>query len=192
MVDPKNSELTLEGSTVQLRKMTGDDKGALLNFARELPSHDLLFLMRDITNEKVVDAWIRDLQSGSIQTLLALEGDAIVGCAAVISDPLSWSEHVGDIRVLVSASHRKQGLGRGLIEEAFQIAVDQGLSKLMARMTVDQKGAIAIFEELGFRGEALLKDHIKDGSGTLHDLVILSCDPSRYVQMRSAFAGSDE
>ena len=73
------------------------------------------------------------------------------------------------------------------IEEVFKIAIAQDLTKLTARMTIDQKGAIAIFEELGFRGEALLKDHVIDAKGQKHDLVILSCDPGQAAGLRSAY-----
>jgi hypothetical protein len=40
-------------------------------------------------------------------------------------------------------------------------------------MTVDQTGAIALFEALGFRAEALLRDHVRDRSGRKHDIVVL-------------------
>jgi hypothetical protein len=41
------------------------------------------------------------------------------------------------------------------------------------QMTVDQVGAIAIFEGMGFKAEALLRDHVKDRSGQTHDIVVL-------------------
>ena len=40
-------------------------------------------------------------------------------------------------------------------------------------MTVDQTGAIAIFEGLGFKAEALLRDHVRDKTGKKHDIVVL-------------------
>ena len=44
---------------------------------------------------------------------------------------------------------------------------------------VDQQGAIALFESLGFRAEALLKDHVRDQAGKTHDLAILAQDVAR-------------
>jgi RimJ/RimL family protein N-acetyltransferase len=43
-------------------------------------------------------------------------------------------------------------------------------------MTADQKGAIAIFERLGFQPEALLQDFVIDRSGRTHDRVVMSHD----------------
>jgi RimJ/RimL family protein N-acetyltransferase len=43
-------------------------------------------------------------------------------------------------------------------------------------MTPDQKGAIATFERLGFRAEALLHDFVLDRDGKTRDLLIMSYD----------------
>lgn len=168
--------IDLGGMSVTLREMRGADEKAMLDFARTLPTHDLLFVSRDITNPKVVAAWVEAIRAGAIWTALALAGKEIVGCAALIRDPLSWSPQLGEMRVLVAKPAREKGLGRILIQECFRKALRLNLKKLMAQMTVDQKGAIAIFEELGFRGEALLKDHVIDRDGASHDIVILSHD----------------
>ncbi|MEL7486935.1 MAG: GNAT family N-acetyltransferase [Pseudomonadota bacterium] len=169
-------EEDLEGETVTLRLMAPGDEGAIETLAAAMPAHDLLYLRRDITNPKVVAAWFRANKSGTIKTVLAWRGEEIIGCGALIHDPLSWSPHVGELRVLVAPSARQKGLGRVLIQECFRLALAENMQKLMAHMTVDQKGAVAIFEELGFRGEALLKDHVQDRDGQTHDIVILCCD----------------
>jgi hypothetical protein len=61
----------------------------------------------------------------------------------------------------------------------------------MARMTPDQRGAIALFEEMGFRGEAMLRDHVRDREGKVHDLAILSLDVARMEAQHGAFGLSD-
>ena len=43
-------------------------------------------------------------------------------------------------------------------------------------MTVDQQGAIAVFESIGFRGEALMRSRVKGADGRKHDIVLLSYD----------------
>ncbi len=170
-----------------LRFMTPEDEAAILAFAKGLPLHDLLYVRRDITNPKVVSAWVRSLANGSIKTLLAETDDGIIGCVALIRDPYSWSPHLGELRVLVSDKFRQKGLGRSLIQEGFRMALADDLKKLIAHMTVDQVGAVAIFEELGFRGEALLKEHVMDRDGETHDIVILSCDVDRVHNQMSAY-----
>lgn len=185
------SSVTLDGAEFALRPMTSDDKAAMLAFAKSLPAHDLLFLTRDITKRRVVDAWIAATDAGSIETMIAEQDGRIAGCSALITDPLSWSPHLGELRVLVEPAARQHGLGRALIEQCFRKALDKNLKKLTAQMTVDQKGAITVFEELGFRGEALLRDHVRDADEELHDIVILACDVERATSQLEAYGTSE-
>ncbi|WBL36363.1 hypothetical protein O0235_01965 [Tepidiforma flava] len=80
-----------------------------------------------------------------------------------------------------------KGLGRLLTQEAFANALGLGIEKMIAQMTLDQKGAIATFEGLGFRPEALLRDQVKDRDGNKHDLLVLSHDVARFEAVRSAY-----
>jgi hypothetical protein len=54
-------------------------------------------------------------------------------------------------------------------------------------MTVDQTAAVATFESMGYRAEALLRDHVKDRDGVKHDLVILSHDVATFQARASAY-----
>ena len=58
------------GGDVELRFMRAGDEAAVLAFARELPAHDLLFLPRDITQPKVLAAWVSEIERGALTTLL--------------------------------------------------------------------------------------------------------------------------
>jgi len=58
-------------------------------------------------------------------------------------------------------------------------------------MTLDQKGAIATFEGLGFRPEALLRDQVKDREGNKHDLLVLSHEVARFESQLAAYGVSE-
>jgi L-amino acid N-acyltransferase YncA len=175
-------------AATEIRLMTAGDAHAVLAFARELPTHDLLFLPRDITHPKVLEAWVHELERGTLTSVLALRADAVVGCATVVRDPLSWSPHVAELRVVVASHARGSGVGRTLMEDAFALARSLGAEKIVAQMTVDQTGAIATFESMGFRAEALLRDHVRDHAGIKHDIVVLGHDVAA-VEARSAAYG---
>lgn len=178
------------GKKITLRLLGPKDRAALERFAAQLDDHDLLFLRRDITNPSRLDEWIADMERGRLVTLLAVAekpessadpgGEQVLGYATIDPSRLTWSSHVAELRVLVAAEARGQGLGRTLTEEAFRQALASGIEKMIARMTLDQKGAIAVFESLGFRPEALLKNHVKDRSGKRHDLLMLSHDVAEF------------
>jgi RimJ/RimL family protein N-acetyltransferase len=175
------------GREVTLRYMTPADKAAILKFARALPEHDLLFLRRDITEEPAVDDWIGEIEDGEIVTILGVDGDDVLGYATIHRSQLRWSAHVAELRVMISESMRGRGLGRLLTQEAFAHALESGIDKVIAQMTLDQKGAISVFEGLGFRPEALLRDHVKDRDGNKHDLLILSHEVARFEAALQAY-----
>nr|WP_236000059.1 GNAT family N-acetyltransferase [Bradyrhizobium uaiense] len=170
--------VNFESGDVEFRLMGPADEVATLKFARALAVHDMLFLPRNISEPKVLSAWIKEIERGSIVSLLAVKDGAVVGCGTIARDPLSWSAHVGEIRTVISSHVRGTGVGRALSNEAFDIALSTGLERLTVQMTSDQSRAIAIFEGLGFRTEALLRDHVKDLQGKTHDIVVLGLDVS--------------
>ncbi len=184
-------QITCGTNRFTLTRMAATDEPAVLTFARSLPPHDLLFMPRDISQPKVLTAWVREIHSGTIHSLIAWKGDEVVGCTGVVRDPHSWSQHVGDLRVVLSPRVRDQGLGRALVQESFLMALGLGLEKLVAHMTADQKGAIGVFEGLGFRPEALLRDHVRDPAGIKHDIVILSHDVAQFQAQMEAYGIND-
>src|ERR1700709_1281502 len=161
------------GGEIEFRVMSQADEAAVLAFAQKLPTHDLLFLPRNISQPKVLSAWVKEIERGAMTSLLAVKDGIVVGCGTLVRDPHSWSPHVGEIRMVVSQDVRGQGLGRALSQETFALALGAGLEKLSVQMTVDQQGAIALFESLGFKAEALLRDHVRDVDGRKHDIVVL-------------------
>ena len=184
--------IALGVDAVELRFMRAGDELAVMAFARELPPHDLLFLPRDIAHPKVLAAWVREIERGAMTTLLAFRGSDVIGCATIVQDPLSWSPHVAELRVVVARTARGGGLGRVLSAAAGELAVQTGIEKLVAHMTPDQIGAVTVFETMGYRAEALLRDHVKDGDGRKHDLVILSLDVERFRMRAAAYGLSTE
>ena len=162
-----------DAGDIEFRLMARADEPAVLGFAQALPTHDLLFLPRNISQPKVLSAWIGEIERGAITSILAVKDDRVVGCGTLVRDPHSWSPHVGEIRMVVASEVRGQGVGRALSQETFALALSAGLEKLTVQMTVDQSAAIALFEGLGFRAEALLRDHVRDVDGKTHDIVVL-------------------
>lgn len=183
-------ELELDGVRVSLRPMQASDKAAILEFARSLPAQDLLFLQRDIRQDKVVSAWIDQTgEDGSITSLVAVDDDGhLRGCTALVRDRLSWSSHVADIRILVGVDSRSMGLGRLLALHCVDQALAEDVEKLTVHTTPEQEGALRMFEELGFRPEALLRDQVRDAEGQTSDLVILALNLARYSATRTAYS----
>ena len=179
--------VTTDAGDIEFRLMTRADEAAVLDFAKKLPPHDLLFLPRNISQPKVLSAWINEIERGDITSLLALRQSEVVGCGTLVTDAHSWSPHVGEIRMVVSLDVRGQGVGRALSQETFALALEAGLEKFSVQMTVDQRAAIALFESLGFKAEALLRDHVRDVAGKKHDIVVLGHNVSQVAAQMEAY-----
>lgn len=171
------TQIDLAGRPVVLRPLEAGDRDAMLVFAGMLPVHELLFLQRDIRSPKVFDAWIAQIEAGTIRSLVAVENEAILGCTALVRDELSWSPHVAEVRVLVDTSSRGMGLGRLLAMHCLDTAgASPAVEKLLVRMTSDQITARQMFGELGFKPEALLRNHVRDAEGVASDILIMALE----------------
>jgi L-amino acid N-acyltransferase YncA len=167
---------TLNGTTVTLRLMTRADLEKSVQFARELPEEDLMFLTVDITDIAAMEPYVRAIEANQAWSVLAEVNGRFVGYGSLAKSQPSWTRHLGEIRLLVGREMRGKGLGSLLAKEVCQLASEQGLQKLVARMAVEQKGAAQLFERLGFRAEALLNDFVMDRHGRTHDLIVMTYD----------------
>ncbi len=170
----------IDGREITFRLMDASDRDAILEFARALPSHDLMFLRTDVTQLPVVEEWVRNLEAGRTVTVIAECQGRIAGYGSLHRNEALWTSHVGEIRVLVGEEFRGLGLGKRLANEVFAIAKDLGLKKITAQMTTDQRGARQVFEHLGFRPEALLADYAMSRDGRTLDLLIMSYDVAGF------------
>lgn len=161
---------------ITIRLMTPEDGDELLAFARSLPERDLLFLSIDITRPEVIEGWMRHIEQGRTFTVMAEADGKLVGHGTLYISELTWTRHMGEIQLLINPVYRGGGLGHILANEVFALAQDLGLQKIIARMAADQKGALQVFERLGFKAEALLADFVMDREGRTHDLIVMSHD----------------
>jgi L-amino acid N-acyltransferase YncA len=157
---------------------------ALLRFFTALPEGDLTFIEEEVTDPATVRSWAAGDTPRRRWVSVDAGGNEVTGYVAVRRLP-GWSDHVGEVRLVVAPSRRGTGLGRELARQALVGAVSAGLSKLVVEIVAEQGSALALFTDLGFSGEALLRDHIRDRDGRLRDLMVLA----HHVQ--ETWAGMD-
>jgi ribosomal protein S18 acetylase RimI-like enzyme len=156
---------------MDIRTPTPDDLDALLAFFERVPESERTFFKEHVLDRGTVEGW---LTSDRGRRALAFGDDGqVIGYVAVVR--LSgWSDHVGDVRLVVDPTHRTRGVGRALARWALVQALEAGLTKLTVEVVAEQERAVAMFSSLGFRAEGLLLDHVRDHDGILRDLVLLS------------------
>lgn len=159
---------------VELWPMTADDAETLLEFYRSLPPEDLLYLREDVTKPDSMTRWVDDIESEQCWHLLAACEGRIVADVELDHQYYGWSQHVGEARLVVDPEFRGSGLSMLMGYEVLAQAADEGLHKVLVQMTVDQQAAVSLFQKLGFQHEALLKEHVLDQHGQLHDLIMMT------------------
>ena len=145
---------------------------ALGRFLEELPEGDRTFIKEDLSDPACAASWVRG--EGRARRWAAVDPDREILGVVFLASLTGWSSHVGDIRLVVAAAARGHGVGRALASHAVVAAAEAGLAKLVVEVVAEQEPAVRMFTELGFVGEALLRDHIRDRSGSLRDLLVLA------------------
>jgi ribosomal protein S18 acetylase RimI-like enzyme len=169
---PKSTELK-DGGQLTIRPLRKEDEKALHKYFLRLPPEDRMCLRDDVTDPKVIESWILDLDYDHVLPLIALDGDQIVANATLQFSPIGWTRHQGEIRITCDPEYREKGLATILIENLMLIAADFGLEQLTAEMAPALDEAYFLFEKLGFKEAAVLKGFIKDFQGRHQDLVLM-------------------
>ena len=156
---------------MDVRPLSPELAAPLEAFFARVPESDHNSFAEDVLAPGAVRAWLGDPRGR--RSVAVDEAGQVVGYVAVL--PLiGWSSHVGSLRVVVDPASRGRGVGRLLARHGLLTSLDLQLGKVVVEVTVDALPAIAMFEALGFEPEALLRDHVRDRTGGLHDLVVLS------------------
>jgi len=155
---------------MEVRPLRPDDADTLLAFFACVPEHERTFFKEEVLDRGTIEGWLRDERG---RRAIACEDGAVAGYVAVV--PLvGWSDHVGEVRLVVAPDHRRAGIGLDLARWALIQAVQAGLRKLVVEVVAEQDGAVAMFQALGFQAEGLLRDHVRDRDGELRDLILLA------------------
>jgi len=158
--------------STEVRELTAEDAPALREFFAEMPAEDRTFFFHDVDDPTVIDAWACDERR--IRRCAVDEDGRLLAISALLPG-VDWSSHVAELVLIVSPLTRRGGLGRTLARTMLIEAVQRGFKKVTVQIAADSVGAIEMFQKLGFHGEALLRDQLRNPvDGELRDTVILA------------------
>ncbi len=87
----------------------------------------------------------------------------VVGRLSISRDQHPSSRHVADLGLMVDAGHRRQGIGRALLESAVAWARSADVRKLELHVFPWNEAALALYEDFGFVREGYRKNHYRRG-----------------------------
>ena len=172
---PKSVKLR-DGRSVVVRPLGTEDFDKLYAFFQALPEEDRMFLRHDLRDRDLVRKWCDECDFGRVAALVAEDGDRIVADGTLHTTSHGWSKHTGSIRLVTARTHRHSGLGTFVARELVSLAEQRHLEKLQVHVIEDDKGAVGMFETIGFEKAAVLEDMVKDLTGKNRNLAIMVND----------------
>ncbi len=165
-----------DGIDLQIRPLRKADQQALHSYFLRLPSEEVSRLKNDVTDPRVVENWIYDLDYDVTLPLVALDSGQIVGVVTLHFNTIGWTKHQGEIRFTVDPEYREIGVSTALIENIIEIAGSMGLEQLTAEVAPTLNEAYFLCEKMGFKDAAVLKNFIKDKENKYEDMVLMIKD----------------
>jgi RimJ/RimL family protein N-acetyltransferase len=159
---------------MEYRRIRAEDRAALQAFADRIPARDRTFFDPVLLHQVSVAGWTMAVPA---RRSVAVDEAEIVGLVTVVPGA-GWNRHVGELRPVVQPDHRGRGIGQELVRMGLELARELALEKVTVEVMASNRGAIAMFEALGFVTEACLRGQVRDGEQQLQDLLILSLWPT--------------
>lgn len=188
----KKKETLKDGTKVEIKNLTHDDLDKLMKFYRSLPELDRKYLRVDVTDRHVVEQRIKLKKTGNLTRIIALKGNKIIGSGALELPDEEWQKHHGELRVIVSREHRREGLGMIMMRELYFIAARKNVKKIVAKFMRPQTAARKILRKLDFHEETLIPNYVRDRAGKIQDMVIMTCDmKDLWEELEHFYSDSD-
>ena len=152
---------------VRVRPGQPADAGELVALAEAVGSEPEGWLISESRWRSVGDErrYLKAVRSHPDAAVFVAETDAgIVGRLSISRDPHPASRHVADLGLMVTATARRQGVGRALLEEAAGWARTAGVRKLELHVFPHNEAAIGLYHAFGFVQEGYRKEHYRRGS----------------------------
>jgi ribosomal protein S18 acetylase RimI-like enzyme len=103
---------------------------------------------------------LNNITEGYPQLVVLSEGE-VVGWCDVVPKPRPVHAHIGVLGVALLPEFRGQGLGGRLMRQTLDAARVFGLHRVELTVRQDNKNAIALYRNIGFEIEGLMRDAIK-------------------------------
>jgi acetyltransferase len=150
------------GTSLLLRPIRPEDESLIVEFHKELSSHsvrqryfDFVSLDERVAHERLVRICFNDFDREI--SLVAEDQGQITGVIRVSRIP---RENIAELTMIILDAYHGQGLGTLLLQEALQVAKEEGIDEVRAHILDENSGMLHICKKGGFVIEKTGEPHI--------------------------------
>ena len=154
--------------TWRIREARADDAQELVELAAAVSKEPEGWLIssdgwRGVSDER---RYLKALRRYVHAAVYVAEDDGqVVARLSLARDTHPASAHVADLGLMVAASHRRLGIGRGLLDQAVAWSKQVGVRKLELHVFPWNEPAIRLYDSFGFEREGVRRGHYsRDGA----------------------------
>lgn len=159
-----------------VRRATPADANALVELGERVGREDGRWILgtgpwRSVTDER---RYLRTIHKHPDAAVYVAEDEgAIVGRLSLSRDQHPASRHVADLGLMVAESHRRQGVGTMLLDQAVVWARASEIAKLELHVFPWNEPALGLYTSFGFVQEGFRRGHYERGD-ELVDAILMA------------------
>lgn len=160
-------------SGTQIRRARSDDSAMIRDVYRAAAEQGTLARMPDEVDDAYVAGFMTAAEDG-LELVAEVDGRVVADLHALRLPPRQFSHGLGELTIAVHPDHQGQGVGRRLFEEFLRIVREEmpDIHRVELFAWGENKGAIRLYESLGFRYEGTLPRRVRTDSGEWRDDVV--------------------
>jgi len=114
----------------------------------------------------------------------AFDGDQLIGISAFAQEPKAKRAHEGSvIQVYIKPTYQGKQIGKHLLNYVIQAAFAlPAIEQLIISAVNENKGALRLYEQLGFEAYAIHKHYMKTSDGQYYDVTFMHLDKSKFLK----------
>lgn len=172
----QKKETIANGMEVSLRLLVMEDLDKLMSFYTALPFEDRQYLKVDVTNRGIVEKRLKRILENRAARVIAVHDDNIIAEGELFIADDDWHRDEGEIRVIVSRDFQRKGIGTVIMKELYNLALENKIERVIAKMMKPQTGFQFILKKFGFQEQNVLTSYATDQAKKRQDMLIMTCE----------------
>ena len=160
-------------SPLIIRRVRPADAAAIRDVYRAAAEQGTLARMPDEVDDAYVAHFMAAARDG-LELVAEQDGRVIAEMHAWRLPPRQFAHGLGELTIAVHPAHQGQGVGRRMFEEFLRIVRDEmpDIHRVELFAWGENKGAIRLYESLGFKYEGTLPRRVRTDTGEWRDDVV--------------------